>query len=258
MVKIISFANHKGGVGKTSSTVNIGAGLSKLGQHVLLIDLDPQANLSLSLGIGEIQKTIYSALRGGHALADAIVNVTANLDVVPSTLDLTGAELELSSETGREFVLKDLIDSLKKKYDYILIDCPPSLGLLTLNALTASDEVYIPLQAQFLATQGLAKLKDVIEKIKKRHNKKLVIGGVFLTQYDDRKILNRDVAKAVTGYFPDKMFKTKIRDNIAIGEAPSSGVDIFRYDKKSYGATDYLSLTKEMLKRTQKSAANSK
>jgi len=191
-------------------------------------------------------------LRGAYPIAEAIVNSAPNLDVVPSTLDLSGAELELSSETGREFFLKDLLDTIKKKYDYVLIDCPPSLGLLTLNALTASDEVFIPLQAQFLATQGLAKLNDIVEKIKKRQNQKLVIGGVFLTQYDDRKILNRDVAKAVSNFFPDKIFKTKIRDNIALGEAPSAGVDMFRYDAKSYGAVDYLALTKEMLKRAQK------
>jgi len=252
MTRVIGFANHKGGVGKTCSTVNIGAALCKHGKHVLLIDLDPQANLTLSLGIKDNSKTIYGALRGGHSLADAIINVTDKLDVVPSTLDLSGAELELSAETGREFILKELISSLKKKYDYILIDCPPSLGLLTLNALTASDEVFIPLQAQFLATQGLAKLNDVIEKIKKRHNKQLTIGGVFLTQYDHRKVLNRDVAKVVANYFRDKVFKTKIRDNIALGEAPSSGLDIFRYAANSNGAADYLSLTKEILARAKK------
>lgn len=252
MARVISLANHKGGVGKTSSTVNIGACLSKLGKHVLLVDLDPQANLTLSLGIKDSAKTIYGALRGAYPLSEAVIAVKDGLDVVSSTLDLSGAELELSSETGREFILKDLLGSLEKHYDYILIDCPPSLGLLTLNALTASDEVFIPLQAQFLATQGLAKLNDVIEKIKKRHNKELTIGGVFLTQYDHRKVLNRDVAKVVTNYFQNKVLKTKIRDNIALGEAPSSGVDIFRYAANSNGAADYLALTKEILARAKK------
>ena len=252
MTKIISFANHKGGVGKTCSVVNLGAGLSKHGKHVLLIDLDPQANLSLSLGITTPIKTIYGVLIGSYPLAEAIVPTTKNLDLVPSTLDLSGAELELASETGRELILKDFLDPVKNRYDFILIDCPPSLGLLTLNALTASDEVMIPLQAEFLATQGLAKLNGVIDKVKAKLNKKLKIGGVFLTQYDNRKILNRDVAKTVEAFFEDKVFKTKIRDNIALGEAPSSGQDIFRYNPKSTGALDYLALTKEILARAKK------
>lgn len=252
MGKVISFANHKGGVGKTCSCVNLGAGISnfgKQGKHVLLIDLDPQANLSLSLGIREADKSIYEALLGKCTLTQTLVKVSDKLHVVPATLDLSGAELELASETGRELILKDLIDPIKNKYDFILIDCPPSLGLLTLNALTASDQVYIPLQAQFLATQGLAKLNEVIEKVKKKLNKKLEIGGVFLTQYDNRKVLNRDVAETVENFFKEKVFKTRIRDNIALGEAPSAGIDIFRYNPKSPGAVDYLALTKEMLSR---------
>lgn len=253
MGKVISFANHKGGVGKTCSCVNLGAGISnfgKQGKQVLLIDLDPQANLSLSLGIREPAKSIYEALHGKCTLAQALIKVSDKLHVIPATLDLSGAELELAAETGREMILKELIDPIKKNYDFILIDCPPSLGLLTLNALTASDQVYIPLQAQFLATQGLAKLNEVIEKVKKKLNKKLEIGGVFLTQFDNRKVLNRNVAESVESFFKEKVFKTRIRDNIALGEAPSAGIDIFRYNPKSPGALDYLALTKEIMTRS--------
>lgn len=252
MVQVMSVANHKGGVGKTCSTVNVGAGLSQLGKQVLLIDLDPQANLSISLGATTPEKTIYGVLLESYPLSDAIITIIPRLDIVASTLDLSGAELELASEAGREFILKEALEPVKKKYDYILIDCPPSLGLLTLNALTASDGVLIPLQAEFLATQGLAKLNSVIEKVKTKLNRKLNIGGVFLTQYDKRKILNRDVAKSVETYFKELLFKTKIRDNIALGEAPSSGQDIFRYDAKSAGASDYLALTQELLARSKK------
>lgn len=249
MGKVISLSNHKGGVGKTCSAVNIGAGISKHGKHVLLIDLDPQANLSLSFGIKEAENHIYGALTGKYSLSTAIHNISAHLQVIPSHLDLSGAEVELSAESGREYILRELLADVRNKYDYILIDCPPSLGLLTLNALTASDEVYIPLQAEYFAMQGLAKLTEVIEKIKRRLNKGLEIGGVFITQFDCRKILNKDVAKAIEDYFKDKVFKTRIRDTISLAEAPSSGLDIFRYSAKSYGADDYHSLTMEILRK---------
>jgi chromosome partitioning protein len=247
MSKVISISNHKGGVGKTTSAINIGAGLNKLGKKILLIDLDPQANLSQSLGLIDQELNIYGALRGEYKLQP--INVIKGLDIVPSTLDLSGAEVEMSGEAGREYILKELIDPIKKSYDYILIDSPPSLGLLTINSFTASNEVFIPLQAQYLALQGLTKLLEVIEKIKKRLNKDLKVGGVFITQYDNRKVLNRDVVETIKTHFKDKVFKTKIRDNIALAEAPTQGVDIFRYNSKSYGAEDYLSLCKEITKK---------
>jgi chromosome partitioning protein len=245
MSKIITISNHKGGVGKTTSTINIGAGLNRLGKKVLLIDLDPQANLSQSLGIIEPERNIYGAIRGEYKLEP--VETVKGLEVIPSTLDLSGAEVELSGEAGREYILKELIEPLSRSYDYILIDSPPSLGLLTINAFTASDKVFIPLQAQYLALQGLTKLLEVIEKIKKRLNKELKVGGVFVTQYDSRKVLNRDVVATIESHFKDQVFKTKIRDNIALAEAPTQGLDIFRYNPKSYGAEDYLSLCKEIL-----------
>ena len=246
MSKVISLSNHKGGVGKTTSTINIGAGLNRLKKKVLLIDLDPQANLSQSLGIIEPGKTIYGALKGEYKLEP--MEIIPGLDLIPSTLDLSGAEIELSGEAGREYILKELIDPLRGSYDYILIDSPPSLGLLTINAFTASDEVYIPLQAQYLALQGLTKLMEVIAKIKSRLNKDLKVGGVFVTQYDNRKVLNRNVVETIKSHYKDQVFKTAIRDNIALAEAPTQGLDIFRYNPKSYGAEDYLSLCKEILK----------
>lgn len=245
MSKIISISNHKGGVGKTTSAINIGAGLNSLGKRVLLIDLDPQANLSQSLGLFEPERTIYGALKGDYPIEP--IEIAKGLEVVASTLDLSGAEVEMSGEAGREYILRELLDPLRGRYDYILIDSPPSLGLLTINSFTASDEVFIPLQAQYLALQGLAKLKEVIDKIQKRLNKELKIGGVFVTQYDSRKILNRNVLATINAHFEEIVFKTIIRDNIALAEAPARGLDIFRYNANSNGAEDYLSLSKEII-----------
>lgn len=252
MSKVISISNHKGGVGKTTSTLNIGAGLNSLGNKVLLIDLDAQANLSQSLGIEEPEFSIYGALRGFYALDKCIISISKGLDIAPSTLDLSGAEIELSSETGREYILNDLISPLKEDYDYILIDCPPSLGLLTINSLTASEEVYIPLQAEILAVKGLTKLIEVIGKIQHRLNKGLKVGGVFITQYDRRKKLNRDVVESIEAFFGAKVFNTRIRDNVALAEAPERKQNIFNYSPKSYGAEDYLELSKEILTKHQK------
>ena len=249
MSKVISISNHKGGVGKTTSAINIGAGLNLLKKKVLLIDLDPQANLTQSLGLINEPINIYGALRGEYKLQP--IEIIKGLDIIPSTLDLSGAEIELSSEPGREYILKELIEPLRASYDFIIIDSPPSLGLLTINSFTASDEILIPLQAQYLALQGLAKLVEVVEKIKGRLNKSLRVGGVFITQYDSRKVLNRDVVETIQAHFKDEVFKTKIRDNIALAEAPSQGLDIFRYSSKSYGAEDYLALSKEVLKRSK-------
>ena len=249
---IISLLNHKGGVGKTTSVINIGAGLTELGRKVLLIDLDPQANLTLSLGIPRHPVTIYEAVRGESPLVP--YNIKPDLDVVTSTLDLSGAEMELINEAGREFILRELFEPLREHYDYIIIDCPPSLGLLTLNALTSSDLVYIPLQTEFLAIQGLAKIKQVISKVKLRLNKRLEIGGVIATMYDSRKILNRDVVETIRKYFGDLVFKTMIRDNVSLAEAPAQRKDIFAYSPGSAGAEDYLALSKEIIERTEKVA----
>jgi chromosome partitioning protein len=252
MAIVISLLNHKGGVGKTTSAINIGAGLVELGKKVLLIDLDPQANLTLSLGMPRHPQSIYEAIRGEAPLVP--YPAKERLDVVISTLDLSGAEMELINEAGREYLLRELIEPVRSEYDFVIIDCPPSLALLTLNALAASDLVYIPLQTQFLAMQGLAKIKQVIDKVRLRLNKNLRIGGVVATMYDSRKVLNRDVVETIEKYFDDLVFKTKIRDNVALAEAPAQRKDIFAYNSSSPGAEDYLNLCKEILERTTKSA----
>jgi len=244
-MSVISITNHKGGVGKTTSTLNIGAGLSKKGKRVLLVDMDPQANLSLSLGITEPAQTIYGAIKGEYRISP--IEIYPGLDILPSTLDLSGAEIELSSETGREYILREILAPYRDQYEYILIDCPPSLGLLTINALTASDRIFIPLQAEYLSLRGLAKLMEIVDKVKKRLNGDLEIGGVFITQYDGRKTLNRNIVESIEKHFPDKVFSTKLRDNVALAEAPSAGQDIFRYNPKSFGAQDYASLCEEIL-----------
>lgn len=248
---IISLLNHKGGVGKTTSAINIGAGMVELGKKVLLIDLDPQANLTLSLGIPRQKVTIYEALRGEGDLEP--YTAKPGMDVVVSSLDLSGAEMELINEAGREYILRELFTPFMEQYDYILIDCPPSLGLLTLNALTCSQYIIIPLQTEFLALQGLAKIKQVIDKVKFRLNKNLEIGGVIATMYDSRRVLNRDVVETIIKYFGEKVFKTYIRDNVALAEAPAQRKDIFDYSPKSSGAEDYLNLCREILVRTEKS-----
>ena len=252
MSKVICISNHKGGVGKTTSTLNIGAGLNILGKKVLLIDLDPQANLSQSLGLIEQEPNIYSYLKEAASNSKAAivpVPVLKGFDIIPSTLDLSGAEVEMSGEAGREYILRELIEPIRGKYDFILIDSPPSLGLLTINAFTAADEILIPLQAQYLAMQGLTKLLEVVDKIKNRLNKELKIKGVFITQYDKRKVLNRDVVSAIQSHFNDRVFTTMIRDNVALAEAPTQGLDIFRYNNKCNGAEDYLALCKEIIKK---------
>jgi chromosome partitioning protein len=247
--RIICLSNHKGGVGKTCSTCNIGAGISLRGKRTLLIDLDPQSNLSLSLGVKDVGKTIYQVLMGIYPIKESIYNIMENLDIIPSTLDLAGAELELSSEAGREVILREVLEDILDLYDYILIDCSPSLSLLTTNALTASAEVLIPLQAQYLSLQGITKLTTIIEKIQKRLNKNLKIGGVFITQFDSRKVLNRDIAEAIEKHFGSIVFKTRIRDNVALAESPGHGKDIFRYSPKSNGSIDYANLCEEILNR---------
>jgi chromosome partitioning protein len=252
MSVIISLLNHKGGVGKTTSAINIGAGLVKLGKKVLLLDLDPQANLTISLGIPRQKVTIYENMRGEAEIQPFVVK--EGLEVVTSSLDLSGAEMELINEAGREYILRELFEPLQEEYDFIIIDCPPSLGLLTLNALTASDYVVIPMQTEFLALQGLAKIKQITDKVRFRLNKKLTIGGVIATMYDSRKVLNRDIVTTIKKYFGDKVFETMIRENVALAEAPAQHKDIFEYQPNSNGAEDYLELAKEMALRLERPA----
>jgi chromosome partitioning protein len=246
-MRIISLLNQKGGVGKTTSTVNIGQGLSLMGKKVLLLDLDPQAHLTYSLGIKahELEKTVFELLKG-EATLDQVTRTVGAMHVIPSTLDLSGAEMEFSSVAGREMLLKE---ALKKAhdYDYILIDCPPNLSILTLNTLTTAKEVFICVQTEYLALQGIARLMETIQVVKKRLNKNLNVTGVICTRYDKRKRLNIEVAENIKSYFGEKVFQTLIRDNIALAEAPIQGKTIFDYAPKSHGAEDYMELCKEII-----------
>jgi len=250
-MKIIALINQKGGVGKTTCAINIGAGLNMLNKRVLLIDLDPQAHLTYSLGLPahELKNTVYELLKGNVTLKDTIIKRNG-LSLVPSSLNLSGAEIEFSGMAGREFLLKEILDR-ENKFDYAFIDCPPSLSLLTLNALTTAQEVYIPLQTEFLALQGMTKLLETIAIVKKRLNSGLDITGIIATRFDIRKNLNREVVNKIKEYFGDKLFSTMIRDNISLAEAPSFGKTIFEYKSNSYGAKDYLNLCREIVKRSK-------
>lgn len=248
MTRIIALVNQKGGVGKTTSTINIGAALAKAGKRVLLVDLDPQGNLTVSLGImaHELEATLYEVLTGAFTAVQATIK--KNYDVIPADIRLSGAELELSSQPGREMILKEALQPIQANYDYILIDCPPSLGLITLNGLTAAQEIFIPLQAEFLALNGMAQLLKTIGAVQKRLNPQLNISGIITTLYDSRKNLNKEVLEKIQEYFPEKAFKSLIRDNVALAEAPSFGKDIFEYRPDSNGAEDYKNLSSEIIK----------
>ncbi|HKJ44780.1 MAG TPA: AAA family ATPase [Balneolales bacterium] len=242
----IAFANQKGGVGKTTSVINVGAALSRLGKKVLMIDLDPQANLTYSLRSHSqrLDKSVYNLLKGDIPVDEVIINHDG-FDILPSSIELSGADLELANEPARENLLKRIISKIDG-YDYVLIDCPPNLGLLTLNAFTAVDEIYIVLQTEYLALHGLAKLMDVINVVKDRLNENIQISGIICTLYDKRKTLNREVLSHIKDYFDTKVFTTVVRDNVALAEAPSYHKTIFEYDESCYGALDYMELSKEI------------
>jgi len=250
MNRVISVSNHKGGVGKTTSVVNIGAGLAYHGRKVLLIDLDPQANLTISFGLSESENHIYDAHTNGNGLKP--VSVRKNIDMIPASSNLAIAEMELKSEDNKENSIAQLIEPLKNSYDYIIIDCPPSLGLLTLNAFAASTEVIIPIQPHFLAVKGLAKIIEVVNNIKVNVNRDIEISGVFVTMFDKRKILHKDVLDTIIMYFDDRVFNTKVRTNIALAEAPAVGQDIFAYDSNSNGAFDYGRIVLEVMEMESK------
>ncbi|MDD4637264.1 ParA family protein [Parabacteroides leei] len=248
MTKIIAILNHKGGVGKTTTTINLAAAFQQKKKRVMVIDLDGQANLTESFGYSiEEEKTVYGAMKGEYPLP--IIETGSGISLVPSCLDLSAAESELINEPGREMILRGLIAKVPEvnKYDYILIDCPPSLGLLTLNALTASDYLIIPVQAQFLAMRGMAKIMNVIQIVQERLNSGLKVGGIIITQYDQRKTLNKSVTELIKDSFCDQVFKTIIRDNVSLAEAPIKGQNIYEYNKNSNGAKDYMELAKEVL-----------
>jgi len=246
--RIIAMINQKGGVGKTTSTVNIGAGFTKLNYKVLLVDLDPQAHLTYSLGTraDELEITVYELLKG-EANIDQIMIDRDNLKLVPSSIDLAAAEIEFSTEVGREALLKNSIKDVAD-FDFILYDCPPNLGLLTLNALTAAKEVFVPLQAEFLSIKGLNKLMEMVDKVKQRVNPDLEITGLIATLYDKRLRLHNEVFENLQQHFGGKLFKTFIRRNVALAEACSFGKPIFEYAPNSHGAEDYLALCHEIIR----------
>lgn len=248
MAHIIAISNHKGGVGKTTSTINIGAALAQMGKSVLLIDLDPQSNLTISMGVepANLQHSTYTALVENDRLQP--IKADSKLWLVPSTVELMGAEREIATKQKKEYTLAMKLAEVQQQYQYILIDCPPSLGLLTTNALTAADRVYIPLQAQYLAMQGLANLQQAVELVKQATNSRLQM-GVFLNQYDSRKVLHRNIKQAAEQSLGAAVCKAVIRDNIALAEAPAMGQTIYQYAPKSKGAADYMELAKEINKR---------
>ena len=256
----IAITNQKGGVGKTTTSVNLGAALSQAGQRVCLVDLDPQSHLTMHLGLepGQTKPSVYELLGGSVSLEECVRTVRPNMDLVPAEIDLAGAEGELVGMVGREILLRDALDPARDRYDVMLIDCPPSLGLLTINALSAVEEVFIALQPHFLALQGLGKLLETVSLVQRRINSGLGISGVVLCMYDSRTALCGEVAREVIRFFKSDhplkslwqgahIFKTYIRRNIRLAEAPGHGKTIFEYARNSHGAEDYQALSEELL-----------
>ncbi len=250
MGKIIAIANQKGGVGKTTTSINLAASLGVLEQKVLLIDADPQANATSGIGIDVESVNIgtYQLLEHSNSAKEAILKTeTPNLDIIPSHIDLVAIEIELVDKDAREYMLKKALAEIKDDYDYILIDCAPSLGLLTLNALTAADAVIIPIQCEYFALEGLGKLLNTIKSVQKIHNAELDIEGLLLTMYDSRLRLSNQVVEEVQRHFNNMVFQTIIQRNVRLSEAPSYGESIINYDASSKGASNYLSLAKEII-----------
>ena len=253
MGKIIGVANQKGGVGKTTTAVNLAAALGVLEKKVLLIDADPQANATSGLGIEEVNYSTYNLLEHSADVKDCIQKTSSpNLDLVPSHIDLVAAEIELVDRDKREYMLKKALEEVKSEYDYIIIDCAPSLGLITVNALTAADSVIIPIQCEYFALEGLGKLLNTVKNVQKIHNNDLDIEGLLLTMYDSRLRLSNQVVEEVNTHFPEMVFETVISRNVRLSEAPSFGESILMYDAESKGAIQYIQLAEEVLLKNEK------
>lgn len=252
MGKVIAFANQKGGVGKTTSAVNIAASVGIRGKKVLLIDLDPQGNTTSGVGINKkgLKSSSYEVLIGEIPAEKAIQETEfKNLSVLPSNISLAGAEFDLYQLDNREYRLKEQLEAVKGKYDYIFIDCPPSLGMITVNALAASDAVIIPMQCEYYALEGLSQLMLTIRKIKQLYNPELEICGILITMFNGRLILTMQVISELKKYYADKLFKTPISRNVRLSEAPSFGTPVYYHDKSSKGANEYLDVAKELMER---------
>lgn len=255
MGKIVAFLNQKGGVGKTTTCVNMAGYLAQMGKKVLLLDIDPQGNASSNLGIEKDSKpkTIYDVIVDDNTINEVIQKTKLeNLDIIPSDVDLAGAEIELVQMNNREKIVRNILRKIQNNYDYICIDCPPSLGLITVNALTACDSVLIPIQCEYFALEGLSQLMYTIKLVKKHLNENIDVEGVVLTMKDNRSNLGQSVAQDITKYFGKKVYKTIIPRNIRLAEAPSFGEPICVYDPKCTGAQSYKSLTLEFLKNNEK------
>jgi len=257
MGKIIGIANQKGGVGKTTTAVNLAAALGVLEKKILIIDADPQANATSGLGVDNVQYSTYNLLEHSAETRSCIKQTsTPNLDIVPSHIDLVAAEIELVDKDNREYMLKKALESIRDDYDYIIIDCAPSLGLITVNALTAADSVIIPIQCEYFALEGLGKLLNTIKNVQKIHNKDLDIEGLLLTMYDSRLRLSNQVVEEVNSHFPEMVFETIISRNVRLSEAPSFGESILNYDAESKGAVQYIQLAEEVLLKNEKLVKN--
>jgi chromosome partitioning protein len=250
MAKVISVANQKGGVGKTTTSINVSSSLAAAEKKILLVDIDPQSNSSSGINVRNYSPSIYDVLIGEKNINEVIINsFMPYLDLLPSNINLVGAEIEMVDMANREEILRRILDPIKESYDFIIIDCPPSLGLLTLNSLTASDSVIIPVQCEYFALEGLGQLLNTINIVKKHFNKDLAIEGVLLTMFDTRLRLSHQVADEVKKYFGDKVFNTVIHRNVRISEAPSFGKPVILYDAISSGSKNYMSLASEILER---------
>ncbi|MDY3350964.1 AAA family ATPase [Riemerella anatipestifer] len=257
MGKIIGIANQKGGVGKTTTSTNLAAALGVLEKKVLIIDADPQANATSGLGIEEVQYSTYNLLEHSVTAKECIVPTSSpNLDIIPSHIDLVAAEIELVDRDNREYMLKQALEKVKDDYDYIIIDCAPSLGLITVNALTSADSVIIPIQCEYYALEGLGKLLNTIKNVQNIHNPNLDIEGLLLTMYDGRLRLSNQVVEEVNTHFPDMVFETVINRNVRLSEAPSFGESILMYDAESKGAIQYIQLAEEVLLKNEEKVSN--
>ena len=246
----IVFVNQKGGVGKTTSAVNIGAYFAQSGRKTLLVDFDPQGNMSSGVGISKKQPSIYDAIAGKIPIQKTVRPTTVkDLYAIPADINLSGATIELVDQQSREFFLRDNLALLKEEYEYILIDCPPSLGILTLNGLAAADEVFIPLQCEYFALEGLTLLLQTVKRVQEKINPRLKIGGIFFTMYDSRTKLAQEVVQQVSAYFKDRVCSTIIPRNVRLSEAPSHGLPICKYDASCIGARSYEKLAQEVLER---------